>query len=447
MDRERKKHLQTVRLIVTEVIMAIAVVLTVVLLTFIAMGYNVNKDGELGQSGLIQIKSFPSGATVNVDGEDLIGHTSMSRMFAAGDHTIVLSKDKYDTWTKEVNVESGRLIKLEYPRLFLKDRKAEKIIDYKSQVGFFVPAPNRDTIIVVKEGAEKWDLYDVRGSSSNKTEVDFSAYLKDVKLWSLTWNKNSDYLLAGIMRGNKNEWLLLDTKDTEQSINLTKEFDINFSTLEFASDNGDALYGLENDNLREISVREKTVSQVLANNIKAFSHFNDRLAYITSNNEVKLLQENEDDIVLAKYDKDKEVKIAVFDYLDQEYYYVAVNDEVAIYKDDKELVKREKIGFIPDAITVYADGELAMAKKDTLVAMYDAEQMLFSKYELENPYEFMLDGYMMGVNVEGKLVVRDFDGTNKRTITTASGPAFITKNNRWLYYLDANSIYREQIMD
>lgn len=447
MDRERRKHLQTVRLIVTEIIMAVAAVLTVVLLTFIAMGYNVNKDGELGQSGLVQIKSFPSGATVNVDGEDLLGHTSMSRMLAAGDHRIVLSKDKYDTWAKDIKIESGRLIKLEYPRLFLKERKSEKIIDYKAQVAFFVPAPSRESVLVIDEGATKWDLYDMRGSNANKTVLDFSEFLKDAKILSLTWDKNSDSLLAGVSRNDKTEWLLLDVQEPSQSVNLSKEFDLEFSTVEFASDNGDALLALENNNLRVISLRDKTVSQVIASDIVEFSSFDDNLVYLTSKNEVKVHQENKDDELLAKYSKDKQIKIATFEYLDQAYVYVVVDGDAFVYKDDKELVKEEKIGFLPDTLKVYAEGELVMAKKDTNVAMFDAEQMLLSKYELENARAFILDGYMMGTNVEGKLVVQDFDGTNKRTITTASGPAFITKNNKWLYYLNGNSLYREQIMD
>ena len=46
MDRERKKRLQTIRLAITETIMVISVVALVIILTFVAMGYGLNKDGD-----------------------------------------------------------------------------------------------------------------------------------------------------------------------------------------------------------------------------------------------------------------------------------------------------------------------------------------------------------------------------------------------------------------
>ena len=64
---------------------------------------------------------------------------------------------------------------------------------------------------------------------------------------------------------------------------------------------------------------------------------------------------------------------------------------------------------------------------------------------------FFVDNYMIGAIADGKLIVSDFDGTNARTLTSATGTAFITKNNKWMYYLFSDNgktiINREQIID
>ena len=112
MDREHKKHMETVRLLITETIMVMVIIVTAVILTFVAMGYNLDKNGELGQSGLVQLRSFPSGASITIDGDTILPRTTASRMLSAGDHTIKLTKDGYDSWEKTITSESGRLLKL-----------------------------------------------------------------------------------------------------------------------------------------------------------------------------------------------------------------------------------------------------------------------------------------------------------------------------------------------
>ena len=122
MDREHKKRVETVKLLITEAIMVMVIIVTAVILTFVAMGYNLNKNGEFGQSGLVQLRSFPSGVTIIIDGEAILPKTTASRMLTEGEHSIKLTKDGYDSWEKTITSEPGRLRKLEYMSLFYQDR-------------------------------------------------------------------------------------------------------------------------------------------------------------------------------------------------------------------------------------------------------------------------------------------------------------------------------------
>ena len=90
MDKEHKKKMHTIKVIITEIVMVLVAIVTVIVLTFLAMGYNVNRNGELGQSGLLQLKSIPTGAMVEIDGEIMFSKTNMSRMLSEGKHKLVV---------------------------------------------------------------------------------------------------------------------------------------------------------------------------------------------------------------------------------------------------------------------------------------------------------------------------------------------------------------------
>ena len=64
MDRQRTKRIRSARVIATNIFMGIAVVAIVAVLLLIAMGFSFNEKGNLEQSGLLQLASRPSRATV-----------------------------------------------------------------------------------------------------------------------------------------------------------------------------------------------------------------------------------------------------------------------------------------------------------------------------------------------------------------------------------------------
>lgn len=462
MDRAHKKRMETVRLIITETIMVVAVVFTVILLTFIAMGYNLNKDGELGQSGLVQIRSLPTGATIAIDGDTILAKTNTSRLLSAGEHTIKLTRDGYDSWEKTITSEPGRLLKMEYARLFYQDRTPEQVAEMGGEVEFFVSAPNRDFVIVVLKNNNKWIYYDLRGDGTEKTELDLTEIMKDLTPIEIAWDQNSDKVLVKTLHKNETEWLVINVKNVTNSVNLTKEFAMNFTDVQFATDNGDKLYALENGNLRAIATNEKTVSQVMASDVKKYAFANSDLLYLTNARKLALYQTDSDDIEVAQFgEADGLINIEMSEYIGQKYLTMTVGKTMKVYRggypteNDKlsemELILDKEIGFEPATLKERTEGELLVAKDDKKIAVFNAENSILYSYELENSNMFMVDDYLFGTIVDGKLFVRDFDGTNKREITSASSNAFITKNGKWLYYLNTKdgktALIREKIIN
>ena len=461
MDREHKKRVETVKLLITEAIMVMVIIVTAVILTFVAMGYNLNKNGEFGQSGLVQLRSFPSGATIIIDGEAILPKTTASRMLTEGEHSIKLTKDGYDSWEKTITSEPGRLLKLEYMRLFYQDRVPEMMRGYDGSYKMFLGTPNRDYAIFVLKDNNVWKYLDLRGDDAKETELDLTALLSGLEVQDLKWNGDSDKLLVKALRKNETEWLLINVRNLKESVNLTREFAMNFSEVKFMSENGDKLVALENGNLRTITMSGKTVSQVMAASVKKYSFTGEYIIYIDSAQKVGIINGNNATLV-KEYGADSLINVALSDYIGDKYLTITDNDKITIYKgelpnadrtlSDMEVMLDGKIDFVPVELNVYGNNELIVARDGRKMAVFDCEARKLSQFELDTDEMFFVDGYMIGEIVEGgKLNVMDFDGTNKRYITEANSEAIITRNNKWLYYLKTDDgkvgLWREKIIN
>ena len=185
MDLEKQKKRQSLKVIISEAIMVLTVIATVTVLAFIVSGYWINSDFKVERQGMIQISSLPTGADVNIDGEDSswLQRTNTSKVLPSGEHTIILSKEGYDTWTKTVDVKEGLLYRLHYPRLFLTDREKTTILDAIGTTKVFV-SEDADTMLLYSGAVESLDLNSLE---SPTTEEKASAEHLDevIKEWTL----------------------------------------------------------------------------------------------------------------------------------------------------------------------------------------------------------------------------------------------------------------------
>ena len=477
MDKERKKKMQTIKVIITEILMVVAIIAIVIVLTFLAMGYNVNKDGEVGQSGLLQIKSIPTGATVEIDGETMFAKTNMSRMLSSGSHKVKLSRDGYDTWSKELISESGWLLKIDYPRLFLQDRVPEKIKEIGGTLKLVTFDHEGSQILYAVHNDTKWKLANIRGDNITETEINVAKYIpREAEIRRTIWNKNNDKVLVEIMNETKIEWALINLRDVDSSLNLTQQFGLDISKAEFYANNGERLVVIENGNLRSIVAGDRTISQVMAKNVEDFYNEETNLIYIAQSDEKKvasdnapvevarrmmLYQEGTDDILITQLNKKDSVKMALSEYLGKKYISFTVNEKLYVYRgdypngdrslSDMQLLVENDIASVPEELVVWTEDQLIMAKNGEKVAMFDAELSKLSQYQAESSDIFFLTKHLIGVNADGKVIVRDFDGENRRELASADSKATISKNNKWLYYfkktVNGVALYREKILE
>ena len=135
MDFEEAKRRHNLKVIISEAIMFFTVAVTVIILAFVVSGYWINEDFEVERQGMLQVASYPTGATVAIDGDtSWLQKTTTSKVLPVGEHTVTLTKDGYDSWTKSITVSEGLLYRLQYPRLFPLERNKTTVYD---MVGVF----------------------------------------------------------------------------------------------------------------------------------------------------------------------------------------------------------------------------------------------------------------------------------------------------------------------
>lgn len=462
MDREKQKRNQMLKVVITEVIMAVSVVAIVGVLMMVVMGYSVRHDEEwsLEQSGLVQIVSTPA-ASIELDGEHLMQRTEISRMMSEGEHTIKLTREGYDSWEKKINVRPGYFLRLKYPRLFRNDLTAEEALTLPENVDIKTFSVDRNSLLYTVTDSTVWHVISLRNDSLTETEID----VKDIvngPIEEMRWAQSGEKILVRVSDENT-EWISVNLKDVSKSINLTKEFGLNFSEIKAVNDVADKLWVIENGNLREVNLSSKEISGVLVSKVLSFANDKEKVVYVTETDEGREIgtyrEGDSGSVTVKKIDnKDVQVMVTLEDYLGDYYLGYTVGQKMYIYKSvdfpvaeqkfKMEKVLESELKVLPGDLQASLNGQFMVLKTGIEMAVFDAETEAIYEYALDNPDCFWVDDYLVGNIVEGTLYVRDFDGTNVRKVATAAGaPAVISANQKYLYYFtnEKNALMRERL--
>lgn len=478
MDYEEKKKKQFIRVLIAEFGMVISVLVIVVVATLAAMGFFISSEGGIEQSGLMQIHSLPTGATVQLDGNTLFARTNLSKTMSAGEHYLKLSRENYDTWEKTVKMYSGVLIRLHYPRLFLQNRVAEVVrtlsenTDEKAaNLEFYQPSQSRNYVLYAEKEASSWKLLDVKGDEAKMTLLDLSGILpgmveeetevkaarknnadNDVQsvtpvyhflgeIKGVTWSNDENRVLVEVAYEGKREWVLVNLKDVASSLNLTKTFGMSFEHIEMIDNSANQLFVLENHQLRRINVSERTMSRVLLSNVEKFASSGTNVMYLTTETaandgtgkyrEIGVYRNDEKDgTTLVKVSAGAKVQIALARYFDEDYMcYIVDRKPTILYgalpsydekgadlSNLKVLAEEVELSEVPETVVVGSGNDYLVARAGTKYMVIGLD--MGDLYEYEAPIKALnwLDGSMMYAVKDGEILVWDFDGTNQRNL-------------------------------
>lgn len=495
---EDKKRRQMLKVILAEAVMLVSVVAIVVVATLAAMGFFVGSDGSIEQSGLVQIHSMPTGASVTIDGGVLFARTNLSRTVAEGEHAVKIARDGYDEWDKTIKMRPGILLRLYYPRLFLLNRQQENVQELGQDLAFYAPSEDRTSILYAEERSTLWQWLDVKGDEVRRTELDMANILPGVKeneffgrVEEVKWSANGDHVITKVSYEGVVEWISVNLRDLKNSLNLTRTFGMDFSQVEMADGSAGKIFVLENQHLRRINTGDQEISRVLLEDIASFMNEGGNIIYSTVKKEgvegdsalrkIGVYRDGEKgSTTLTSVPGESKIRVAIANYYGEVYLGYTVDDQFYIcygnlptYNENeadfsglKELLGGEKLAMKPESLSVSPGDGYFVAKNGKYFAVVGFETTELYQYEALSSTLKWLDDDMFYTTQDEGLTVWDFDNTNRRELvrleskigerkempelgennvdmqamTVTKMPVMnydvtVANNNKWMYYV------------
>lgn len=447
--------------------LAVGVIVTFVVL--FVLGYRFDSsDGRLERYTMLQFNSNPSGADVTVDGKSLSSQTPNKVTIQAGKHLITMSKTGYETWTKNVDAKSGVLTWLNYALLVPKKLTVEPIASYAAIYETLASPEGRYMLVEEQADTPVFNLVDLSSDTIRATKLTIPASLySDATTADIThnfhidkWDDGGRYVLIKHTYADKNEWLVLDTQDANLTKNITRLFDFAITSINFLGTSGNIFYALGTNDIRKIDLSAGTISRPLVSNVISFNIYSTNIiGYVgngtAANQKIIGLYRDGDDnahIIRTILDDNLPINIAAARYFNE--YYVIISDgkkvdilsgsypnsvnDASSLKALTSFVMNEDI----QNLSISPTGEYILMQSGAYFASYDLEYQSLASTRLTGTGSVALlrwinDNYIWS-DRDGSLTIREFDGTNIRTINTvATGQsATLTSNGRYLYSIN-----------
>lgn len=475
MDAEKRARRQSRRVIISEVIMVITVILTVSVLAFVVSGYWLGSDFTIERQGMLQIYSIPTGADISIDGSSTswLQRTNTSKTLAAGEHTITLTKDGYDSWTRTVNITEGLLYRLHYPRLFLKNRVHETAFD--SSANFASVSPDRNGMLLA-DNTTKWQLSNLNSDSAKLVAIELSEILPfttrsadgstglfNGTIKSAEWAKDNEHILLEIAAGDTVNWLVLNTKNPASSLNLTKEFNLKLEKVKIYDQSASSLLAIADGDLRRIDVPSKQISAILVSGVNSYDHYEKEVIFSAANT---VSSDTTDSVLSSPYyigvlnldnaeiarlkPLGNPAQVVITRFYDDKYIGVVENDAFSLYLKNDFIEKSVfSLSFTPEKIKVGLNGDFIALSTGGKLAVLDMEAMQLDEWTTGTATFGWLDGSMVYAVKDGNLTVYDFNGENPRTLASnvsSRFPVTIT-SDRYLYYFRDGSLIRDYLFE
>lgn len=463
MDPEQVKKRQTLRVLFSEAMMVLSVVAIMTVLIMITSGYWINQNFEVERRGMLEVLSSPTGADIVVDGETAwMAKTNSSRILSKGEHTISISKEGYGDWAKKVTIEEGLMYRLPYVRLFPNEPELEKVSEINARISSV--SPDRSSMLLIDDSTT-WKILHLNEDKVSTTDLDVAKVFDKIGgaeamagIAGIDWSKDGNRILLKVVWNEKNEWLLLDLKDSEKSASLTETFGMNFDTVKFFDKTGDDLLVLDGGELRKLDVGEQSISKILASNVTNFNLYDESIVYV-ANGKVSVLKKVDGEAIdLLDVQGDRIFAALTRSYRDN-HLTVIEDGKLSLYKgqlprdkDDKsfEQIFSVEIGLMPERIKIGADGDFVIMSNGKNIVTLDMESENVSRFEVEDGKIGWLDDYLLYVvDNDGDMVVYDYDGLNRRELSKNASQrlgATVSEDERWLYYFSDGWLVRESLI-
>lgn len=464
------KRSQLIKQTIVYTLMTLSVVVIVFILSLVVLGYRFNSvSGTLVQGGLVQFNSTPPGASLFVDSTRLGAATPTNATLTPGQHTITMSRTGYDTWRKTVEVGSGSILWLNYARLIPTDLPVNNVATFPA-ITSSIASPNRRFVAMTTDPSSPTvTLVDINGDTPKSEVITLpeGTYTvpedKTGESFRLSeWDLSNRYLLLQHQYVDKTEWIVVDTENVNETVNLTLLFDIPMSGAKFSNSDRRVLYALMNGDVRRIDIDAATISAPLVRGVAEFSLYDRSIITYVSTIDAETKQRSvgyyhdgaEKPRVIKTYSDDGTVPLhlSVGKYYSRTYVAVAYGNTVDILQgslprsDSESSSSLEAVTTVTipgggvDYLSNKTNGRFFVAQHGSNYTVYDLELKKLTTTSLKGdaPPEGelrWLDGYTVWSSLGGMLRLYEFDGGYQHDIMpilSGQNPT-LSPNGRYLY--------------
>lgn len=266
------KTLKKTRQLLMYLLAIVVLLFGTIALVYIAQGYSYDfKSGQIHNSGLVLIDSFPNGASIRLNNTSISNKTPYRYDSSPiGEISINLKKTGFRDWSTKQDVISGEVTFVEYP-LLLPDVLSRQSV--AQPVRFSSWSVSDDHKKAVATSSTLVQLYLINENGTTSKIYDTTA----AKIDSVTISPDSKHALVrqttltGLV-----EQIIIDTSNN-QIINLTNEFGFIFNNLQFSPEKSTDLLWLENGLLRKVDTTAHNISAAISTNVSSYSLSKNRI--------------------------------------------------------------------------------------------------------------------------------------------------------------------------
>ena len=465
----KKKRAHTIRLYLGYALVAIAIGIGAFVLLYAAYGYGVDRSGNVFQNGLMFLASTPDGAETNISSTTNTfkqqATTSARLVLPADEYNVEMLKQGYRTWSRTVPLKGGQVERLVYPFLFPETLVTKDQQLYSTQPGLTTASPDRRWIVV--QSPTEFNAFDVFDTSSPDAVAQriavpaslFAPTATSQQLQLVEWSTDNRHILVRYVHDNTTEFLMLDRESPQNSININQHMGVTASNIMLRDKSAEKLYmQLPDGQLINANTKDKTTSPLLSNVVTFWPHGDDTIAYISNKDlantgvvSVQILSAGTS-YQLRTLPNSPSYLIDLAQY--NGHWYVAAgatNDQhVYVYRDPVETLQRNDPESVlttrtlrisnPQKLSFSNNAQFIAVQSGQQFVVYDAEADRQYRYEIPDAFEpgalaSWMDGHRLTSVSGGKVIVFDFDGSNKQLLNAivANGKPMFDRDYTLLY--------------
>ncbi|MDO8335381.1 MAG: PEGA domain-containing protein [Candidatus Saccharibacteria bacterium] len=463
MHNKKQRQRELAKRTLTYTAMTASVIILVVVSLFLVLGYTVNKKGSPEQGGLVQFRSFPTGASVSVDGAKQSFTTNNKKNASAGYHNVTMDLKQYRGWSKNFDLGSGELLWLN--ALLVPKHIATTEVQTFDQLSSMKISPNKNWVAVIEKPNEpKLKIIDTSDENKLKTielaipEIVAKSNSPGDVFKVVEWNFGSRYLLVSHISGAKTEWLRLDRSDVNNARNISVLKNINISDAHFVGDSGNVMYVLSDGFIKKIDISNANdVPKNVAENVREFELYkDDRIGYVANKPTGQVVGFYDEALPKAREIKNfkpeqPNVHSAISNYFNDDYQAISYGTTIEVIKNPIGAKKTFAKFELPSGVQwLYFSnsGRFVVAQNGSNMSVYDLERRQNFQFTLPNnpPYKTdhhlkWLDDFHFVSDVGGTLTIFEYDNTNIETISTVTEgyDASLSDNGKRMFSIGTNS--------